>query len=245
MTDSSVSLGLAFIAGLVSFLSPCVLPLVPGYLAFLTGMSLDELAESRDAARDRRVMLHAVLFVLGFTIVFVTLGTVATALGAVVTRALPWIERVGGALVLLFGLHLLGVIRPGWMMRDRRIHLASRPEGMTGSVVTGMAFAAGWTPCVGPVLATILLYAGSADSVGRGTLLLGSYAAGLAIPFLVAAWAFEWWIARSRAIARWLRPLEMVTGVLLVLMGALLLSGRFRLLTGFLAGLGQLVTLRA
>lgn len=245
MTDSTISLGLAFIGGLVSFLSPCVLPLVPGYLAFLTGMSLEELAESRNAARDHRVMLHAVLFVLGFTIVFVTLGTVATSLGVLVTRALPWIERVGGALLAFFGLHLLGVIRPSWLMRERRIHLASRPEGMTGSVVTGMAFAAGWTPCVGPVLATILLYAGSADSVGRGTLLLASYAAGLAVPFLLAAWAFNWWVARSRTITRWLRPLEMGTGALLLLMGALLMSGRFRLLTGFLAGLGQLVTLRA
>ena len=245
MTDSSASFGLAFLAGLVSFLSPCVLPLVPGYLAFLTGMSLDELAGARGAAGDRRVMLHAVLFVLGFTLVFITLGTVATSLGALVTRALPWIERVGGALIALFGLHLLGVIRPAWMMRERRVHLANRPEGMTGSVVTGMAFAAGWTPCVGPVLATILLYAGSADSVGRGTMLLASYAAGLAVPFLLAAWGFDWWIARSRTIARWLRPLEMATGVLLLLMGVLLMSGRFRLLTGFLAGLGQLVTLPA
>ena len=249
MQDGTISLGLAFAAGLVSFLSPCVLPLVPGYLAFLTGMSLDELSATRGEAHAEaqrgRVMVHAALFVLGFSIVFITLGTVATALGTAVARALPVIERIGGALVALFGLSLLGVIRPRWMMRDGRIHLASRPAGMTGSVVTGMAFAAGWTPCVGPVLATILLYAGTSGSISHGMLLLTTYAMGLGLPFLLAAFAFDWWVARSRTIARWLRPLELTTGALLVVMGVLLATGHFRLLTGFLAGLGQLVTLRA
>ena len=244
MTDNgTVSLGLAFAAGLVSFLSPCVLPLVPSYLTFVTGMTLDELIEDGGRAARTRTMTHAALFVVGFMIVFVSLGAAATALGAAIGKSLVIAQRVGGVLIVLFGLYLLGVVRAPFLMRERRAHLARRPAGMVGSLVAGVAFGAGWTPCVGPVLASILLYAGTAGSMQQGTALLAAYSVGLGIPFLVAAFALDRFLNRLRGIKRWLRPLELVSGALLVIVGVVLATGQFRLLTGYLAGFGQLVTL--
>lgn len=244
MTDGvSVSLGLAFVAGLVSFLSPCVLPLVPSYLTFVTGMTLDELTEDDGRAARTRTMTHAALFVAGFMIVFVSLGAAATALGAAIGRSLLIAQQVGGVLIVLFGLYLLGILRLRFLMRERRAHLARRPAGMAGSLVAGVAFGAGWTPCVGPVLASILLYAGTAGSMQQGTALLAAYSIGLGIPFLVAAFALDRFLVRLRGIKRWLRPLELASGVLLVIVGVMLATGQFRFLTGFLAGFGQLVTL--
>jgi cytochrome c-type biogenesis protein len=243
MSDAgSLSFGLAFVAGLVSFLSPCVLPLVPSYITFVTGMTLDELtAHGRHAAR-RRAALHALLFVLGFTLVFVALGATATALGATMRRALPLLQQIGGIVIAAFGLSLLGVLRLPSLMRERRMHLASKPAGAVGSVVVGVAFGAGWTPCIGPVLATILLYAGMEATMTRGMLLLVAYSLGLGIPFLVAAAGFNWYLASARRVTRWMRPLELGSGALLVVMGVLLFTGHFATLASFLAGFGQLIS---
>ena len=242
MSDSgSVSLGLAFIAGLVSFLSPCVLPIVPSYVTFITGMTLDEMsADGRSAARARAA-LHATLFVLGFSIVFIALGATATVLGAALRRSLPLLQQIGGVVIAAFGLYLIGVVRLPWLMRERRVHLASKPAGMAGSVLVGVAFGAGWTPCVGPVLASILLYAGVRATMARGMLLLGSYALGLGIPFFVAAVGFNWFIAGTQRLRRWLRPIEITAGVLLVIVGVMLFTGRFTALSSFFAGFGQLI----
>jgi Cytochrome c biogenesis protein len=242
---STISLGLAFTAGLVSFLSPCVVPLVPSYLTFVTGMTLDELT-ARDVSTGRRsrTMLHATLFVLGFAIVFVSLGAAATAVGVAIGKSLGWVQRIGGIVMMIFGVHLLGLLRAPALMRERRLHLATKPTGLAGSFVVGVAFGAGWTPCVGPVLATILLYAGTSGSVARGTLLLAVYAMGLALPFLLCAFGVDRLLSRLRALRRWVRPLEIGTGALLVIVGLALATGRFHALTGALAGFGQLVNLR-
>ena len=242
MSDAgSLSFGLAFVAGLLSFLSPCVLPLVPSYVTFVTGMTLDELtANGRHAAR-RRAVLHSLLFVLGFALVFVALGATATALGAALRRALPLLQQVGGLVIAAFGLSMLGVLRLPSLMRERRVHLASKPAGLAGSVLAGVAFGAGWTPCIGPVLASILLYAGMKATMLRGMLLLVAYAIGLGIPFLLAAVGFNWYVAGARRVMRWIRPLELGTGALLVVMGALLFTGRFTVLSNVLAGFGQLL----
>jgi cytochrome c-type biogenesis protein len=242
VTDvGSLSLGLAFVAGLLSFLSPCVLPLVPSYVTFVTGMTLDELtARGRHAAR-RHATLHALLFVLGFSLVFVALGATATALGAALRRALPLLQQLGGVVIAGFGLSLLGVLRVPSLMRERRVHLASKPAGIAGSLLVGVAFGAGWTPCIGPVLASILLYAGMEATMTRGMLLLVAYSLGLGIPFLAAAVGFNWYLAGARRVTRWLRPLELGAGALLVVMGVLLFSGRFTALSSFLASFGQLV----
>ena len=246
MSDAgTLSLGLAFVAGLVSFLSPCVLPLVPSYVTFVTGMTLDELTTNGRRAARRRAALHALLFVLGFSLVFVTLGATATAIGATLRRALPLLQQIGGVVIVAFGLAMLGVLRVPWLMRDRRMHLASRPAGLAGSVLVGVAFGAGWTPCIGPVLASILLYAGMEATMMRGILLLVAYSVGLGIPFLVAAVGLNWYLAGARRLTRWLRPLELVAGALLVLVGVLLFTGKFAVLSNFLAGFGQLVAVES
>lgn len=242
MSDAgTLSFGLAFVAGLVSFLSPCVLPLVPSYVTFVTGMTLDELTTTGRHAARRRAAVHALLFVLGFSLVFVALGATATALGATLRRALPLLQQVGGVVIAAFGLSLLGVLRLPALMRDRRVHLASRPAGLAGSVLVGVAFGAGWTPCIGPVLASILLYAGMEATMTRGLLLLVAYSLGLGIPFLVAAVGLNWYLAGARRVMRWLRPLELGAGALLVVMGVLLFTGHFAVVSSFLAGFGQLV----
>ena len=218
MNDSpSLGVVLAFTGGLLSFLSPCVLPLVPSYLGFVTGLTFDELTNRR-----RIAMLHAALFVLGFTLIFMLFGASATALGRVLKYYEVWFQRVGGVLIILFGLYCLGVLKLPFLARDARVHLERKPVGYLGSVLVGMAFAAGWTPCIGPILGAILGLAATQASLPRGMILLGSYSLGLAVPFLLAAFAVETfldWFQRFRKHMRWV---QWVSGALLVLVGLLL-----------------------
>ena len=241
--DISVPLSTAFLAGVVSFLSPCVFPLVPSYVAYVTGMTLEELGASEARGARRAALVHSIMFVLGFTAVFMTLGATATAFGQAVGRWLPWINRVGGAIVILFGLYLLGWLRPRALESERRLQLSSKPAGLAGSVLTGVVFGAGWTPCIGPILATILLLASMQESAVRGSLLLGVYAFGLAIPFLAAALSINWFLAGSTKVRRWVGPLQKAAGAVLLLVGVLLVTGLFTLFSGRLAAMGQLITL--
>ncbi len=243
MFEVGISLPLAFLAGLVSFLSPCVLPVVPGYLTFVSGMTLDELRSGDVGRARRRAVLHAVLFGIGFGLVFMSLGAAATALGRTLTTWLPTITRLGGVLVILFGLHMIGVVRIPGLHRERRAHLASRPTGWMGSILVGIAFGAGWTPCIGPVLASILLYAGLEATMLQGVTLLGAYGMGLALPFVGSAIAFNWALAGMRRLSRWLPWIERGAGAMLILLGLLMVAGWFADLTAFLADLGQAFTL--
>jgi len=229
--NEPVTLGLfvAFAAGLLSFLSPCVLPLVPSYIGFLTGMSLPEMGTRRRAA-----LVHAVLFVAGFSLVFVLLGASATALGRALNHYQVWLQRIGGVLIIAFGLICLGVIKVGWMGQERRAHLEDKPVGYLGSALVGMAFAAGWTPCIGPVLGGILGLAATSGEVSRGMLLLAVYSAGLAVPFLLAAWAIESFLKWFQRFRRFLPWVMRVSGALLVFVGVLLVSGEFTRLAGWL-----------
>lgn len=235
MDGGQVSFLVAFGAGVASFLSPCVLPVVPGYVGFVTGVTLEDAGAKDSAAVRRQAALHSALFILGFSLLFVALGATATALGTVLRRALPLIQQVGGAVVILFGLYLLGVLRLPLLMQEKRVQLASKPAGMLGSVVAGVAFGAGWTPCVGPVLASILLYAGMSATVLHGAALLAAYALGLGIPFFVAAVAFNWFLARTPFLRKWLLPIERAAGAVMVVAGALLFSGKLSLIAGWLS----------
>ena len=229
---AGLGLLVAFAAGLLSFLSPCVLPLVPSYVGFLTGMTLPELT-----GRRRVALAHALLFVGGFSLVFVLLGASATALGSALKYYQVWIARVGGVLVILFGLVCLGAVKLGLLEQERRFQLQHKPVGYLGSALVGMAFGAGWTPCIGPVLGAILSLAATTDSVARGMLLLGVYSAGLAVPFLLAAVAvdsFLEWFQRFRRFLPWVMR---VSGVLLIFVGLLMVSGQFTRLAGWLQGL--------
>lgn len=233
MTDApSLGLLVAFAAGLLSFLSPCVLPLVPSYVGFLTGMSVSEAA-----SRKRIALLHALCFVIGFSLIFILLGASATALGRALKYYQVWLTRAGGLLVVLFGLYCLGVLRIGALQVERRIHLEDKPVGFLGSVLVGMAFGAGWTPCIGPILGAILGLATAEQEVGRGMLLLAAYSAGLAVPFLVAAVAVEQFFDWFQGFRRYLPWVMRVSGVLLIVVGLLMMTGEFTRLAGWLQSL--------
>ena len=229
---AGLGLFVAFLAGLLSFLSPCVLPLVPSYIGFLTGMTLPEMT-----GRRRVALLHAVLFVAGFSLIFILLGASATALGGALKYYQVWIARVGGVLVILFGLVCLGAVKAGFLEQERRLQMQHKPVGYLGSVLVGMAFGAGWTPCIGPVLGAILSLAATRDSVPRGMLLLGVYSAGLAVPFLLAAVAVESFLEWFQRFRRYLPWVMRVSGVLLIFVGILMATGQFTRLAGWLQGL--------
>jgi cytochrome c-type biogenesis protein len=226
-----VGILIAVTAGLLSFLSPCVLPLVPSYLSFVTGMTLEDLQEGGDR---RAVMVHSLLFVSGFTLVFLLMGASASFLGQFFVLYRDWLARIGGVIILIFGLHLLGVFRITALMREKRVQLADKPAGHMGTLAVGAAFGAGWTPCIGPILGAILGLAGTSDTVWQGTGLLLAYSAGLAIPFLVASLALDWFLRAFSRFRRWIPVVEKASGLLLIFLGLLLVTGRFTLLAAWL-----------
>ena len=226
----SVGILIALSAGLLSFLSPCVLPLVPSYLSFVTGVSLEDL--QRDFDR-RRVLVHAGLFVSGFTIIFVLLGASASFLGSFLLYYRDWIARIGGVVVIVLGLHLMGVFQLAPLLREKRLHLADKPVGYLGTIAVGVAFGAGWTPCIGPQLGAIMTLAAQGD-LGWGMLLLFVYSMGLAVPFMAAAFALERFLTAFSGFRRFLPAVQKVSGVLLILLGVLLVTGSFVTLAAYL-----------
>ncbi|HEX5387907.1 MAG TPA: cytochrome c biogenesis protein CcdA [Gemmatimonadales bacterium] len=228
-SPAHLSLFVAFAAGLLSFLSPCVLPLVPSYVGFLTGLTLPELSKRR-----RSALLHGLLFVAGFSLVFMLLGASATALGRALGYYQLWLQRAGGVLIILFGLVCLGVVRVPFMEQERRLQVQNKPLGYLGSGLIGMAFAAGWTPCIGPVLGAILGLAATQHDVRQGLVLLAVYSAGLAVPFLIAAVAVDSFLSWFQRFRRFLPWVMRTSGALLVFVGALMVSGQFTRLSGWL-----------
>jgi cytochrome c-type biogenesis protein len=220
-----VGLLASFGAGLLSFLSPCILPLVPAYLCFLAGTSLEALTGEGQRSDRGRVVLRAAAFVFGFSCVFILLGASASAAGQFVSEHLTLLSRVSGAIIILLGLHMTGLLRLTMLMREARFDMSTRPAGILGAFVIGLAFGFGWTPCVGPVLASILLLSGTSETVGQGTVLLAAYAAGIGIPFLAAA-AFSGPVLRMLAkIKRYLPVIEKVMGAALIATGLLVFFG--------------------
>ena len=226
---ASIGLALAFGTGLLSFLSPCVLPLIPSYLTFVTGVGFDDLPRARRAS-----FVHALLFVCGFTLIFVALGASATVLGRLLFHYRVWITRLGGGLVTLFGLYLLGIVRVAAFDRERRVHLASKPVGYMGSVLVGIAFGAGWTPCLGPILGAIFTYMAATADLARGLPLILAYSIGLALPFLLAAVAVQRFLETVTRLRPHLARVSQVSGALLILVGVLMMFDYFTLLTAYM-----------
>ncbi|MFA6029655.1 MAG: cytochrome c biogenesis CcdA family protein [Elusimicrobiota bacterium] len=236
-----MNLGIAFGAGTLSFFSPCVLPLIPVYLAYLTGTTYEGLL--RQGSR-RTTLVHSGFFILGFSLVFIALGASASAAGGALMAHRAWIERVGGVVLLLLGLWMLGLLKAAFLYRDARFRFQDKPAGFLGSVLVGAAFAAGWTPCVGPVLAGILIMASREGSVGQGVLLLSAYSAGFAVPLLLCALAVERFSRALKRVGPYLPAVEKATGVLLAALGLLLAAGWFGRFTSwalsYTAGWGRL-----
>jgi cytochrome c-type biogenesis protein len=236
MDGQSIGLLVAFTAGLLSFLSPCVLPLIPSYATFITGMSLNELSSDgvEGLRRRRTALVHGLIFVAGFTAVFMMLGAGATFLGSLFAYYRFWIEKLGGVLLVLFGLVLLDFLRVPGAQRDWRVHLADKPVGYAGTFMVGIAFGAGWTPCLGPVLGGILTLAATRDSLSEGMTLLGSYSLGLAVPFLLATVAIQSFLGGMQRFRPWMPWVSRISGILLILVGVLLLTGYFTALNSVL-----------
>ncbi len=227
-----ITAGIAFLAGLVSFVSPCVLPLVPAYLSLLTGESLEDLkAETRAAARLQAVA-HAAAFVAGFSLIFIGLGLSASAIGGALDANRVLIAQVGGVLVVILGLHMMGMIRIPWLMMDARFHVQHERRTLWTSALVGMAFAAGWSPCIGPILAGILAIASQQHSA-QAALLLAFYCLGLAVPFLLAAVAIGMVLPLLNRIKRWLPAVEFASGAFLIVVGLVLVNNAFLNVAGW------------
>jgi cytochrome c-type biogenesis protein len=228
----------AFIAGLASFLSPCVLPLVPGYVSMISGASVEEL-QSKDRKLLGTVLLHSVMFILGFTLVFVTLGAAATGLGHLAQQYKRYFMWFSGAVVIILGVHLTGLIKIKALYADKRFHSLQGGKSPIGAFLVGFAFAFGWTPCIGPVLGGILILAGTEDTVRKGILLLFVYSLGLAVPFLLTSLGIERFLAFYSRFRRYLGWVEVFSGVVLIAIGGLIFAGRFAWLASKLGFLNR------
>jgi cytochrome c-type biogenesis protein len=215
----------ALVAGLLSFLSPCVLPLIPSFMTYLTGMSFADLqAEHPTHEVRKQTLIHSLLFIAGFTLVFVLLGASATYIGGFLQEHSRLIGRIGGALIIIFGIHVTGLVPLHFLLGEKRVTIHRRPTGYLGSVLVGITFAAGWTPCIGPILASILMVAATEDTVWHGILLLFVYSMGLAIPFFLSALALHQFLVFFNRFKKHIRIFEIVTGVFLIIVGVLVFT---------------------
>jgi len=236
---TEVSYPLAFAAGALSFISPCVLPLVPSYISYITGVSFDELIHTKNNRKIKLIgFIHSIFFVAGFSLVFISLGASSSAIGSLFQTYQETIRIVGGSLIIIFGLFLSGILNFKFLHYDTRIQLQNKPAGYFGTTFVGMAFAAGWTPCIGPILGSILMYAGSKGSVSFGVKLLSMYSFGLAIPFVLAAVGVNLFLSFSKRIFRYMKIIKLVSGLLLILFGLLLITNKVSVLTNYFPDFG-------
>ncbi len=232
MFNDSVSYSAAFIAGLLSFFSPCVLPLIPAYFTFITGFSLDELTRGDDAAVRKKAILSTIIYVLGFATVFILMGASASYLGGLLFRYVAHIRVIGGILIILLGVHLTGILRFKLLDFEKKVQVHRKPVHFLGTFTIGMAFGAGWSPCIGPLLGSILIIAGSRETILEGTLLLSVYSLGLGIPFVALSFFITFILAFIKKAGRILRYVNAVAGVLLILVGVLLVFNKFSFIPG-------------
>lgn len=226
---------MAFFAGLLSFLSPCVLPLIPSYISYITGISFESLVSTKDQKRIRILtLLNSLSFISGFSLVFISLGASSSLVGKMFYKYQDWIRIIGGVLVILFGLFISGIVKSDLLLKERRLDLGGKPAGYIGSFIVGMTFAAAWTPCIGPILGTILLYAASEGSTSYGLRLLLFYSLGLALPFLLSSLAINTFLIYSKIFYRFMRLIMFLSGLLIIIFGIMLLSNKLREISRFL-----------
>ena len=240
MPDASVYY--VFFAGLASFLSPCVLPLVPGYISIVSGFSLDQLkSDEQRRSVMASVLLNSVMFVIGFSLTFIALGAGATAIGQLLVSKKVLFGEIAGILLIIFGLHLTGIYRINFLYQDKRFHGAAKPRGLFGALVLGLAFAFGWSPCIGPMLAAVLGLASEKDTVGQGMFLLAVYSAGLGVPFLLTSLGLNQFLAFYSRFKRHFHAMEVVSGVLVIAVGLLFVTNRMTMLNSWFAFLNRFV----
>lgn len=228
----------AFVAGLISFLSPCVLPLVPGYVSLISGAGVEEL-KAQESQLLRKLMLNSAAFIVGFSVVFITLGAISTEVGQLLAMYKSRLSVVAGIVIILFGLHLTGIFKIKALYADARLHSVKGGSTPWGAFVIGFAFAFGWTPCVGPILAVILGFAAAQDSVFKGIILLAVYSLGLAVPFLLTSLGIQRFLKFYGRFRAHMHALEVASGILLIALGGLLVFGRFTLLSNYLSFLNR------
>ena len=232
---TDVSLIAAFAAGFLSFVSPCVLPLIPGYISFVSGVSVEEMRGDAAPTTSRlQVFITSLAFVIGFSLVFIALGASATAIGKFLFAKLPLLSKIAGVILIIFGLHTMGVFRLAFLETEKRVHSQRKPAGPLGAMLVGVAFAFGWTPCIGPILGGILAIAGSRNSVAEGITLLAVYSLGLGIPFLLTSLAINQFFGAAKKIRRYYHAIELASGALLVLIGVLIMTGQLTLIVRLL-----------
>lgn len=233
MFTQTVSISAAFLAGLLSFLSPCVLPLIPAYFTFITGLSVDELTQGDNAEIRKKVILSTLSFVCGFSLLFILLGASASFIGGMIARYTHIIEIVGGLIIIFFGLHLIGWMRIGGLNVEKRVHIREKPLHLLGTFVIGMAFGAGWSPCIGPMLGSILIVASSEETIWQGVGLLAVYSLGLALPFVLMSIFINFLLIFIKRATRLLRYINTIAGCLLILVGIFLLTRNLAILNFF------------
>ncbi len=237
MTQSipQISLVAAFSAGFLSFVSPCVLPLVPSYISYITGLSVEQLTDTTERMKLKKaIMLNSLLFIAGFSSVFIAFGASASLLGQVLIAYQEYLRRIGGILIIVFGLYLLGILNLNFLKMEHRYQFHNRPAGYLGSYMIGVAFAAGWTPCVGPVLGSILLYASTTESLLNGVVLLAFYSLGLGLPLFLTALGVDRFLAYFREVRAYLWGVSTVSGVFLVVAGVMIYANSLTMITSFL-----------
>lgn len=236
---NDVSFPLAFLAGVLSFLSPCVLPLVPSYVSFITGMSFEDLTGSTDRKRVRNLTItNSLVFIAGFSAVFIALGASSSAAGQILFQYQAWIRIIGGILIIIFGLFISGFLKLDFLMRERKVHLGGKPAGYIGTFAIGMTFAAGWTPCIGPILGSILLFASAKGSAVYGIKLLSVYSLGLAAPFFISSLAINSFLSYSKKFQKYMRVIMIISGILLIAFGVIMLTNRLKDIAGLFPDFG-------
>jgi cytochrome c-type biogenesis protein len=237
METVNISFAGAFIAGLLSFLSPCVLPLIPSYITFITGLSFADLKEEHPAHKVRqKTIIHSLLFIAGFTAVFVALGASATYIGTYLQGHMGIIRKIGGVMIVLFGIHVTGLVHFGMLMGEKRVTIHRKPAGYVGSFLVGLAFAAGWTPCIGPILASILMVATTEETVFRGMALLLAYSLGLGTPFFISSLAMHRFLVLFNRYKKSIRIFEIATGAFLMVVGVLIYTNSLTSISRFITG---------